>query len=286
MSRFGPIALILIAMISIQGGASLAKSLFPVLGASGATTLRLAFAALILVGVWRPWRRRLPKADLHLIILYGLALGAMNLTFYYSLERLPLGLAVALEFTGPLSIALFSSRRPIDFVWAVLAITGVVLLLPGVTTLDSAVDPVGVAFALAAGCAWAVYIVIGKKAGARAESGLVTSIGMVAAFTVAVPFGVAHAGATLVDPRILPVALAVAVFSSALPYSLEMVALKSMPARNFGILMSLEPAVAALIGWIVLGEKLDGTQWLAIACVMSASFGSAFGQRSAQVVAN
>lgn len=280
------ILLIVVAMISIQGGASLAKSLFPMVGAEGATTLRLGFAALILLMVWRPWRRRIAHADLRSVLLYGCALGAMNLTFYMSLQRLPLGLAVALEFTGPLAIALFSSRRPLDFLWAGLAVLGVSLLLPLATALDAQVDPIGVAYALAAGFAWAVYILLGKRAGAQLPSGIVTSIGMLAALLLALPFGVARAGAALFDPRLLPLAVGVSVLSSALPYSIEMVALKSMPARNFGILMSLEPAVAALIGWAVLGERLGGTQWAAIGCVMAASFGSAFGRRDSQIVAN
>jgi inner membrane transporter RhtA len=273
----GPVAFavltLLLAMLSVQGGAALAKRLFPVFGAQGTTALRVLFAALLLLAVFRPWRQRLTRQQLWAVLVYGAALGLMNLTFYLSLERIPLGIAVAIEFTGPLSVAVFSSRRPVDFVWALLAVAGILLILP-LSESSQALDWLGVFWALVAGSCWALYIVFGQRAVAQVHGGTATSLGMVVAALLVVPVGVAHAGSALLDVSLLPFALGVAVLSSALPYSLEMIALKELPARTFGILMSLEPALAALSGLVFLAEKLTVTQWVAIGLVILASVGS------------
>jgi inner membrane transporter RhtA len=207
----------------------------------------------------------------------------MNLLFYLALARIPLGLAVTLEFVGPLSLALLASRKTVDFLWAILAGIGIILILPIAPTSET-VDPVGVFYALAAGAAWAFYILQGKKAGVLSHPGMITSIGMVMAFLVVAPFGVVHSGATLFNWQILPLGFAVAVLSSAIPYSLEIVAMKNISTRNFGVLMSLEPAVAAAMGLLLLGEQLAFLQWFAIACIITASLGSSFSARKELIV--
>lgn len=264
---------LLISMVSYQCGASLAKHLFPQVGAQGATAYRLGLSAMMLLLWRRPWRRSGSRRDWRAIWGYGLSMGAMNLVFYMSLRTIPLGIAVALEFTGPLALAMFSSRRLLDFLWIALVIAGLTLLLPlrgQVQTLD----PVGVMYALAAGVGWVLYIVLGKKAGEAYGADAVTwgtSIGAL----LAIPFGVVHVGSALLSPTLLPYALGVAVLSSALPYSLEMVALTRLPARTFSTLLSLEPAIAALAGVALLGEQLTQLQWLAIVAIIVASAGTA-----------
>lgn len=274
------IALLVASMISIQFGASVAKGLFPALGPEGTTALRCGIAALILLALQRPWRARLPPSALLTVGLYGASLGLMNLLFYLSLARIPLGVAVALEFTGPLSVALLSSHRARDLLWVVLAAAGIVLILP-LSRSSRPLDPVGVAFALAAGVCWALYIVLGQRAGKAVQGGAATALGMLAAALVVAPVGVLRAGPRLLQSHLWPLALAVAVFSSALPYSLEMHALRRLPARTFGILMSLEPALAALAGLVMLRERLSPAQGAAIACIIAASAGSAWTSRPA-----
>jgi inner membrane transporter RhtA len=274
-----PIAVLIVAIVCFQAGAALAKGLFPAVGASGAAALRLALAAIMLLVVWRPWRMRLSAREVRVIVIYGLALGWMNFFFYLSLRSIPLGIAVALEFTGPLGLAMASSRRAIDFLWILMAALGLLALLP--LGLGSKVlDVQGVGCALAAGLCWALYIFFGRKAGA-AHGGQTTALGMVIGAIVIVPFGVAQAGAQLFSPAILPTALAVAVLSSALPYSLEMLAMPRLPTRTVGVLMSLDPAFGALSGLCFLGEHLSWIQWAAIASIMAASAGSAATSRSA-----
>ena len=268
-----PIALLVIAMTSIQSGASLAKSLFPLIGPEGTTALRLSLAALILCIVMRPWRARPNFAAWRSLLGYGLSLGAMNLLFYMSLKTIPLGIAVALEFTGPLALALFGSRRLLDFLWIALAALGLWLLLPD-TAADDHLDPLGMGLALAAGVCWALYILFGQKAGA-AHGRQTVAFGTLVAAMLVFPVGLWSVGDGLFSLDLLPVALAVAVMSSALPYSLEMVALTRMPARTFSVLMSLEPAIAALSGLIFLSERLSPTQWLAIGAIILASTGAA-----------
>ncbi|MBC9250555.1 transporter [Pseudomonas alcaligenes] len=268
-----PIALLLVAMISIQSGASLAKGLFPLIGAEGTTALRLSLGALILCLVMRPWRSRANLAAWPSLLGYGLSLGSMNLLFYLSLKSIPLGIAVALEFTGPLVLALLSSRRLLDFVWIALAVFGLWLLLPD-TSANDHLDPLGMALALGAGVCWALYIIFGQKAGA--EHGAQTvAFGTVVAALLVFPIGLWQNGAALFSVDLLPVALGVAVLSSALPYSLEMIALTRLPARTFSVLMSMEPAIAALSGLLFLGERLGAGQWLAIGAIIAASAGVA-----------
>jgi inner membrane transporter RhtA len=283
-STVAPVALavgmLLISMVSYQCGASLAKHLFPQVGAQGATAYRLGLSALILLLWRRPWRRSsTSQRDWRALWGYGLSMGAMNLVFYMSLRTIPLGIAVALEFTGPLALALFGSRRLLDFVWIALVVAGLALLLPLRGQMQT-LDPVGVMYALAAGAGWALYIVLGRKAGVAYGADAVT-LGTSIGALLAIPFGVAHAGGALLSPALLPYALGVAVLSSALPYSLEMVALTRLPARTFSTLLSLEPAVAAMAGVALLGERLSVLQWLAIVAIIVAAAGTALSVRPA-----
>jgi len=264
-------------MVSIQSGASLAKSLFPLVGAPGVTALRLALGTLILVVVFKPWRLRFAKAQRLPLLFYGLSLGAMNYLFYLSLQRIPLGIAVALEFTGPLAVALFSSRRAVDFIWVILAVVGLWFLLP--LGQDVAhVDLTGALLALGAGAGWAVYILSGRRAGE--EHGPATvAMGSLIAAIVFVPLGAFQAADALWHWSILPLGLAIAVLSTALPYSLEMIALTRLPTRTFGTLMSMEPALAALSGMVFLGEMLTLSQTLALGAIIAASMGSTLTMR-------
>jgi inner membrane transporter RhtA len=265
--------LLLTAMTSIQFGASQAKQLFNTLGVAGTSTARLFFAGLIMVLIFRPWKMKFTKPMLKSLLLYGASLGLMNFSFYFALQRIPLGIAVALEFVGPLSVAIFSSRRKIDYCWALLAGIGIILLVPW-DIASPTLDPWGIFMALLAGGFWALYIIFGKRAGNNLEGGIAASMGMVVAALVVLPMGLILDGDKLFNLRALQAILIVAIFGSALPYSLEMFALKKLPAKTFGVLMSLEPALAALMGLIFLGENLSLTQWLAILCVIISSLGS------------
>ena len=273
-----PVGLLLIAMASIQSGASLAKSMFPIIGAQGTTTLRLLFASVIMLLILRPWRARLTAKSLKTVIVYGIAFGGMNFLFYMSLRTVPLGIAVALEFTGPLAVAIYASRRPIDFLWIGLAITGLLLLIPTGASNDG-IDLTGAGYALGAGVCWAFYILYGQKAGA--DNGVQTAaLGVMIAALFIAPIGIAHAGAALLTPALIPIAIAVAILSTALPYTLEMIALTRMPARTFGTLMSIEPAFGALSGLLSLHEILTFTQWIAISCIIMASVGATLSMRN------
>lgn len=272
-----PVAVILIAMMSIQSGASLAKSLFPLVGAPGVTALRIALGTLILVVIFKPWRLRFKKEQRLPLLFYGLALGGMNYMFCLSIQTIPLGIAVALEFTGPLAVALFSSRRPVDFIWVILAVLGLWFLLPLGQSV-SQIDLTGAALALGAGACWAVYILTGQRAGE--EHGPATvALGSLIAAVIFVPIGMAQATDSIWQWSILPVGLAVAILSTALPYSLEMIALTRLPTRIFGTLMSMEPALAAISGMIFLGETLTLVQTLALCSIIAASMGSTLTMR-------
>jgi inner membrane transporter RhtA len=268
-----PIAVLIAAMFCFQLGAVIAKGLFPLVGAAGTTALRMALASLMLLAAWRPWRMRPSRRDLRVIVIYGLAMGCMNLCFYLSLSYIPLGIAVALEFAGPLALAMAASRRPVDFVWILMAALGLLALLP-LGMSSQSLPAAGVLYALAAGLFWALYIFFGRKAGA-AHGGQTTALGMLVGAIVVVPIGAAQAGAQLFSPAILPLALGVALLSSALPYSLEMLAMPRLPTRTVGVLMSLDPALGALSGLVFLGERLSWIQWAAILSIMAASAGSA-----------
>ena len=274
LQRFFPFLAVLGSVTALGLGTSWAKqALFPAVGAQGTTAVRVGLSALLMLMLWRPWRWRLSRADAQAVVLYGAALGAMNLMFYLSLQTLPFGLAVAIEFAGPLAVAIWSSRRAVDFVWVALAIVGLALLLP-LGLSGSTLDPLGVLYAVGAAVFWALYIVFGKRAG-HLHAGQSVSLGLLVAALVVVPVGVAHAGAALLSPSVLLVGVAVAAISSALPISLEMMALKRLPKEAFGIMISMEPAVAALLALALLGERLDTVQWLAIGCIVAASMGSA-----------
>ncbi|HAS1938810.1 TPA: threonine/homoserine exporter RhtA [Enterobacter asburiae] len=272
-----PVAVILIAMLSIQSGASLAKSLFPLVGAPGVTALRIVLGTAILVVIFKPWRLRFKKEQRLPLLFYGLSLGAMNYLFYLSIQTIPLGIAVALEFTGPLAVALFSSQRPVDFIWVVLAVLGLWFLLPlGQSVAE--IDLTGAALALGAGACWAVYILTGQRAGE--EHGPATvALGSLIAAIVFVPIGMAQATESIWQWSVMPIGLAVAILSTALPYSLEMIALTRLPTRIFGTLMSMEPALAAISGMVFLGETLTLTQTLALCSIIAASMGSTLTMR-------
>ncbi|HEY1083951.1 MAG TPA: DMT family transporter [Prosthecobacter sp.] len=274
---FAP-ALVIGSMVSLTVGASLAKGLFPILGAAGTTFVRLAIGGLVLLALWRPWRTSLARLPWRQVVLYGVVLGVMNLTFYEAIARLPIGIAIALEFLGPLSVAFFLSRGRLDVLWASMALAGVALLLP-LTQVQPGLDWAGIGFALAAAVSWATYILVGQKAGASSHSGTVTAIGMTIACLTVAPFGTSAAWPVFSDLGLLPTAIAVGVLSSAIPYSLEMAALKQMDPKTFGILLSLEPALGALSAFVLLSEQISLLQCLAIACVVSASIGSTLTSR-------
>ena len=266
------VALVALGMVFTQTGASFAKGLFPLVGAAGATTLRLTLAALVLLILFQPWRQKLDPAQWRAVLLYGGVMGAMNLFFYAALTSIPLGVAVALEFTGPLAVALAGSRKPLDFAWIALAVAGLAMLLPlGQSTGEIGMP--GVLLALAAGACWAGYIIFGQRAGSGGGPHI-TALGVSVAAIIALPFGVATAGTALLDPAILPLALGIALLSSAIPYALDMVALPHIPARLFGILMSGQPALGALSGFVILSETLTPWQLAGIAAVIVASLGA------------
>jgi len=276
---------LLLAMISVTTGAAIAKGLFPAIGAEGTTGMRNGIGALILLTIWRPWRSGwLTREQARLVLIYGVNLGLMNLLYYYALRTLPLGMAVAIEFLGPFSLALYHSRRAGDLVWLGFAVAGLAMLLPWGSG-SMAVDPVGAGFALAAGAAWACYIVYGQKAAAVMAGGRVTSLGTGIAGVMNFSIGFAHAGAALFEGPTLLAGIGVALFSSAIPYSFDMIAMKRLPTRTFGIMMSIEPAIGALAGFVLLGEGLNTRQLLAIVCVIVASFGSTASAREPVAVA-
>ncbi|MBQ4857738.1 DMT family transporter [Pseudoalteromonas sp. MMG007] len=265
---------VILAMITIQSGASFAKQLFPIVGPEGTTALRLGFSALILCLIFKPWKSFPVRGHRLSIVVYGLSLGGMNILFYYAIARIPLGIGVALEFTGPLAVALFSSRAKRDLFWVACAIAGILLLLPDMNSQDS-LDPIGVILALAAGACWSAYILFGKKTGTQSSGGATVALGMTVAALVLVPYG-GISQSSAFTWEIIPLGIGIAILSSALPYTLEMVALRNMPAQGFSIILSLEPAFAALAGFIILGELLTLWQWLAILLVIIASVGSSF----------
>ncbi|MFC5655148.1 DMT family transporter [Streptomyces nogalater] len=271
-----PTALVLLGIVSVQVGSALAKHLFEAVGSFGTVALRLFFAAAVLMLLWRP-SLRLPRRTWAVVLGYGVTLGLMNLCFYLALARIPLGIAVTTEFLGPLTVALAGSRRWLDALWALLAAGGVILLMEGGGDLDL----VGLLFALAAGACWGLYILVGAALGRHTTEGNGLALGMAVAALVAVPFGVADSGAALTRPWILVAGLGVALLSSVIPYSLDLEALRKIPPHVFGILMSLEPAMAALIGLVVLQESLHWTQWIAVLCVVAASAGATRGARPA-----
>ena len=266
--RATAVGLVLIACTSPQIGAAFAITLFDELGPAGAAFLRLTFAAVVLWAIWRP---RL-AGDLRLPVAFGVSLGLMNWSFYEAISRIPLAIAVTIEFAGPLLVAVIGSRRPLDLLWVVLAAAGIVLLVgPG----GEAVDPVGVAFALAAAVCWMAYIYLSKRTGAAFPGGSGLAIAMAVGALVVLPAGVTHVPTAIAQPGLLGTALVVAVLSSVLPYSLDLEALRRLPEAVFGVLMSLDPAIAAVVGFVVLGQALGARELVAIGMVVVASAGSA-----------
>jgi inner membrane transporter RhtA len=264
------VPLILVAISSLQFGAAIAGTIFDETGPAGTALLRAFFAAVILLAIWRPSVRGRSARDLRLVAAFGLVLGAMNLCIYESFARIPLGIAITIEFAGPLALAVALSRRRLDLVWAALAAAGIVLLSdPG----GGRIDALGVVFALVAATFWAAYILIAQAAGRVFTGGRGVALAMAVAVLVPLGPGLAGAGSALLDPRWLGIGCAVAVMSSVLPYSLETEALRRVPANVFGVLMSLEPAVAAVAGFAVLGQDLRTRDIVAIALVVAASIG-------------
>ena len=263
---------VLLSLVAQNVGAAMAKHLFPLVGAYGVTGLRIALAAVLLLALHRPWRRPPSRAILPALIGYGAMLGLMNLLIYQAFARLPIGIATGIEVLGPLAVVLWGSRARRDFVWFVAALLGLALLMP--LRSGAALDPLGLAFAAGAATCWALYIVYGKRVSATL-GGDAVAWGMVVTAVINVPIGVATAGTTLLAPWVLCIGLAVAILSSVLPYSLEMEAMRRLPAHVFGILLSAAPAVAAIAGFAVLGEVLTQLQWGAILLIMVASAGSA-----------
>lgn len=275
---FAPL-LVLGSMVSLTLGAAIAKGLFPVLGAAGTSFLRLGVGTLILFAVWRPWRRRIPRRHWGVVGMYGLLLSVMNLAFYAAIARLPIGIAIALEFLGPLALAFVMSKSRLDVLWAALALLGVALLLP-LTDVQAGLDVAGILLALAAGAAWACYIVVGKKAGAAVpHAGTVTAIGMLIGTITIAPFGAVAVWSATWTPAMALAAVAVGLLSSAIPFSLEMAALRHLDSKTFGILVSLEPALGAVAAFLLLHEQLTLVQCLAIGGVMTASIGSTLSSR-------
>lgn len=260
------------AIVSTQVGAALAKGLFDDLGAGGTTFLRVGFAALVLVLLSRPALSGHTRDDLWTAAAFGLTLAGMNLCFYEAIDRIPLGIAVTIEFLGPLGVAVALSRRRLDFAWVVLAGAGIALFADRGEA--GSLDPAGVAWVLVAACFWAGYILMSARTGRAFPGGTGLSLAMVVGTALLVPVGVADAGGALLEPELLLAGAGVAVLASAIPYTLELEALRRLPAGVFGIFMSLEPGIAALAGWLVLSQALGVRDVVAIALVVAASAGA------------
>ena len=269
--RAKSITLVLAAIVSVQSGAAVATTLFDDLGPTGTVLARLGFAALVLVAIWRPALAGVRGERLRDVALFGIVLAGMNSSFYLALDRIPLGIAVTFEFVGPLGVAFAASRRRLDLVWAIMAAAGILLLSP---TPGSDLDALGVGLALLAGAFWAAYIVLSARIGRSFAGGSGLALAMCVAALLMLAPGIAAGGAELLAPSAIAVGFAVAMLSSAIPYSLELEALRRLPQGTFGVLMSLEPAVAATVGLIGLGQDLSAREVIAIALVVGASAGA------------
>lgn len=266
-----PLPAVLLAIISVQAGAAIAKGLFPAIGPTATASLRIGLSAIILLVANRPNLFKLNKAQWKAVIPYGLALGAMNVIFYMAIKRIPLGLGVTLEFIGPLLLAVCNSKRGLDYLWVLLAAAGIALIAPW---SNEGLDLIGVLLALLAGGFWAAYIVLGSRISKIMKGGDAVSVGMIFATLLVVPFGFFGGGFSQITPTLLLLGGALALLSSAIPFTLEMSALGQMPARTFSILMSMEPAVASLAGIVFLSEHLSFFEYLAVALVVIASAGA------------
>lgn len=265
------VGLVLGAIVSVQTGAAVATKLFDELGPVGTVMLRLVLSALVLIALWRPSLRAFREGGRRDAVLLGVALAGMNTSFYLALDRIPLGIAVTLEFVGPLGIAIAASRQRRDLVWAGLAAAGIVLLSPAP---GGDIDAVGAALALLAGAFWATYIVFSQRVGSSFPGGSGLALAMTLAAILVLPAGVAEGGSALLRPELLAAGFAVAILSSAIPYSLELEALRRLPRGTFGVLMSLEPAAAATVGFLVLDQGLAAHELVAIGLVVAASAGA------------
>ncbi|UIN36912.1 EamA family transporter [Methylobacterium oryzae] len=263
---------ILFSQASLNLGAALGKHLFPVVGAEGVAALRVGLAAVLLLAILRPWRSPVGRGHVGSLLLYGTTMGMMSLFIYQAIARIPIGVATAIEVTGPLSIVLLNSRRPLDFLWLGAAVLGLALLLPLDTS--KALDPLGVAFACGAATCWALYVVSARKVSGPLGNRAV-AWGMLVAALIALPFGAARAGASLFEPRIVATGLVVAVLSSVMPYLIEIVAMNRLTASVVGLSLGAAPAAGALVGFLVLGERLLPIQGVAILCIIGASVGCA-----------
>jgi len=275
-----PIPAVLLSIISVQCGAAIAKGLFPQIGAAATASLRIGLSAIILMIAFRPNLSKLNFKQWKYVILYGICLGTMNMIFYMAIARIPVGLGVTLEFVGPLLLAIFGSKKAVDFLWVILAATGIALIAPWTNT---GLDIVGVLLALLAGVFWAGYIILGGRISKIMKGGDAVAIGMIFATIVILPFGIFGGGLGQLNPKLLGLGAALALLSSAIPFTLEMRALKQLPARTFSILMSLEPAMASLAALVFLNEYLSLKECFAVAFVVIASAGSSLTARRAKL---
>jgi len=272
LKRPSPTGFLFIAILSIQFGSALAKSLFSELGPWGVVSLRVSFSALILFAIWQPRLHVEARKHYKLILAYGIVMAMMNSAFYASINRIPLGIAIAIEFTGPLVLAILKSQRWLDGLWAALAVVGIVLLTPlGGSTLDLA----GMLLALLAGVCWAVYILLAAKLGPALPGVEGLTWGLMISTLILLPVGIANAGSALLNPRLLVLGAGVALLSTALPYACEIIALRSIPVKVFGVMLSVEPMIGVLAGWLILGEKLSTRSLIACLLVSVAAAGAA-----------
>lgn len=275
-----PIPAVLLSIISVQCGAAIAKGLFPQIGAAATASLRIGLSAIILMLAFRPNLSKLNFKQWKYVILYGICLGTMNMVFYLAIARIPVGLGVTLEFVGPLLLAIIGSKKPVDFLWVILAAAGIALIAPWTNT---GLDIAGVLLALLAGVFWAGYIILGGRISKIMKGGDAVAIGMIFATIVILPFGIFGGGLGQLNPKLLGLGAALALLSSAIPFTLEMRALKQLPARTFSILMSLEPAMASLAALVFLNEYLSLKECFAVAFVVIASAGSSLTARRAKL---
>jgi len=275
-----PIPAVLLSILSVQCGAAIAKGLFPGIGPIATASLRIGLSAIILLIAFRPNISKLSRKQWKYVTLYGLCLGAMNMVFYMAIARIPIGLGVTLEFIGPLVVAIFGSKKLVDFLWVALAATGIVLITP---LTNNGLDPIGILLALLAAAFWAAYIVLGGRISKIMSGGQAVSIGMVFASLLIIPFVFLDGGLARLNPHLLTLGLALALLSSAIPFTLEIRALKQLPARTFSILMSLEPAVASITAFVFLQERLSLKECLSVAFVVIASAGSSLTARRAKL---
>ncbi|MEU4349086.1 EamA family transporter [Streptomyces sp. NPDC023838] len=271
-TALAPVALVVASGISVQFGSAVAVMLMPRAGAAGVVTLRLLAAALVLLILCRPKVRGYRRADWGTVVAFGVAMAGMNGLFYQAVDRIPLGTAVTLEVLGPLALSVLASRRLVNVVWAGLALAGVALLSGGAGF--GSLDVAGAAYAVGAGACWAVYILFSARTGRRFPQADGLALAMAVAAVLSLPLGAIQSGSQLLVPSTIGLGAAVAILSSVLPYTLELLALRRLPAPTFAILMSLEPAIAATAGFLVLHQALSGTDALAIALVIGASMGA------------